>query len=141
MEALVAFSLAGTIIQVVDFSSKVLTTTHELYKATGNVTVFQQCELVTADLYKISQHLQSCKAQSTNDASLKALLTECSDVASKLLARFEKLRVRGKKSKYKTFSQALKAVFSESDIQSIMRQLAEMRAAIQTHLIVDLRYI
>ncbi|KAL2850309.1 hypothetical protein BJY01DRAFT_245481 [Aspergillus pseudoustus] len=144
MEALAAFSLAGTIIQVVDFSSKVLTTTHELYKATGNVTIFQQCELVTTDLYKISKHLQNCKAQSISnsyvyDVSLQALLTECSDLASKLLARFEKLRVRGKKTKYKTFSQALKSVFSESDIQSIMRQLAEMRAAIQTHLIVDLR--
>ncbi|CEL09005.1 hypothetical protein ASPCAL12149 [Aspergillus calidoustus] len=109
MEALAAFSLAGTIVQVVDFSSKVLTTTHELYKSTEKITIFQPYELVAADLCKITQHLNERKlpqisggqsaATLNNNHSLQALLNECSEVASKLLARFEKLRVQGKKTK------------------------------------------
>ncbi|KAL2848761.1 hypothetical protein BJX68DRAFT_267612 [Aspergillus pseudodeflectus] len=149
MEALAALSLAGTIIQVVDFGWKIFTTTHELYKSTGNVTIFQQCELVTADLHRITQRLEDYKLQSSSkspasatlidDDSLQTLLNESSDVTSKLLARFEKLRVHGKKTKYKSFCQAVKSAFSESDIRGTMRQLSEMRSAIQMHLVVDLR--
>ncbi|KAL2836736.1 hypothetical protein BJX68DRAFT_273368 [Aspergillus pseudodeflectus] len=144
MEALAALSLAGTIIQVVDFGSKILTTTHELYKSTENITIFQQCELVTADLHKITQQLNNCNPRRSRnsrisptpdiDNSLQSLLNECFNVASKLLARFEKLRVRGKKTKYKTFSQAVKAVFSESEIQ-----IVDLRAQVNTLISTDSR--
>jgi hypothetical protein len=150
MEALAAFELAGIIIQTVEFSWKVLTRTHELYKSNEKVTIFQQCEVVTLDLYDINQNLKNRKLQYTrgshasrttrNDDSLQTLLDECSEVASKLLARFQKLRVKGQRTRFKSFSQAIKSVFSEREIQSTMSQLANLRAAIQTHLILDLKY-
>jgi len=51
MDPLTAFSVAGTVIQFVDFSSKLLLGAHGLYKSTSGVlTANQELELVTNDL-------------------------------------------------------------------------------------------
>jgi hypothetical protein len=154
MDPITAFSIAGTVVQFVDFSCKILTTTKELYKSSsGTVSLFQNFELVATDLCQLSQRLsnfkhkmtsggEGCSSQSVEaDNTLYRLCAESSAISSELLTRFNKLRVQGNSTKFKSFSKAVKSVFSESDIQETMRRLSEVRAAIQMHLLVDLRYV
>jgi hypothetical protein len=59
MDPLAALSLAGTIVQFVDFGSKLLATGRELYKSTnGSLTVNDEIELVTSDLLAITLKLR-----------------------------------------------------------------------------------
>ncbi|KAK2762644.1 hypothetical protein FQN54_000817 [Arachnomyces sp. PD_36] len=153
MDPITAFSIAGTVVQFVDFSCRVLTTTKELYKSSsGNVSLFQNFELVATDLYQLSQRLsnlnhgrnlsggESISPKSVEaDNTLYQLCAESSAIALELLTRFNKLRAQGSGTKFKSFAKAMKSVFSESDIQEMMRRLSEVRGAIQMHLLVDLR--
>jgi hypothetical protein len=59
MDPLTALSLAGTVVQFVDFRSKLLLAGRELYKSTtGSLTVNDEIELVTSDLLAITQKLR-----------------------------------------------------------------------------------
>jgi hypothetical protein len=60
MDPLTAFSVAGTVIQFVDYGTKLLLEAHRPYKSTSGVpTANQELELVTADLRGVIRKLQS----------------------------------------------------------------------------------
>src|SRR6187402_1695249 len=59
MDPLSALSLAGTIVQFVDFTSKMLSDSRQLYQSTsGFLDAHEQIELVTADLRSVVAKLQ-----------------------------------------------------------------------------------
>lgn len=59
MDPLTALSLAGTIVQFVDFGSKLLVECHQLYKSkSGSLTVNDELSLATEDLRMVVDKLQ-----------------------------------------------------------------------------------
>jgi hypothetical protein len=58
MEAVAAFGLAASILQVVDFASKILTTGHQIYQA-GATVHNAELELVVNDFAILSKRLRS----------------------------------------------------------------------------------
>ncbi len=59
MDPLTALSLAGTIVQFVDFGCKLLAKGRELYKSsTGVLTVNEELELTTTDLRALIEKMQ-----------------------------------------------------------------------------------
>jgi len=98
MDPLTAVGLAGTIVQFVDFSSKLLLEGRELYKS-GSAELNLQVEAATKDLLEFSIKLQrlvsdpDVNIQATDNViALGKLCEECSELAYELLARLDQLK-------------------------------------------------
>jgi hypothetical protein len=95
-----ALSLAGTIIWFVDFSSKVLSQTRQLYVSqAGALPVNQELELVTSDLFALSQKLPDVELESPETQegkALRKLAVSCSEIAVELSTKLNGLKVDAK---------------------------------------------
>jgi len=98
MDPLTAVGLAGTIVQFVDFSSKILLGTGQLYRH-GELNLNSQSEAVTQDLLDFCTKFQrlphlhgGTRAPTENDLALAKLCGECNNVAEELLTRLNALK-------------------------------------------------
>ncbi|OCL07618.1 hypothetical protein AOQ84DRAFT_222678 [Glonium stellatum] len=145
MDPLNALSCAGTIVQFVDFSTRILSRTYELYKSPNSIiTVNQELDLVATDLFQLSQKLRvsvrDVTAPDTEDERmLENLCLASSEIATELTTRLNDLRVQGKHRKWKSFQQAIKSVWSERDIMELTQRLSTLRDSVQIHVVVGLR--
>jgi hypothetical protein len=148
MDPLTALSLAGTIVQFVDFGSKLLSAGRELYKSTtGSLTVNDEIELVTSDLLAITQKL---RPDQSLGLEFQQICVEAARLAQELLGKLDKVKVKttaedridGKgreKQKWKTLKQALASVWSDDDIVALVERLSRIRQAIETRILLSLR--
>jgi hypothetical protein len=150
MDPLTALSLAGNIVQFVDFSSKLLSAGRELYKSTtGSLTVNDEIELVTSDLLAIARKL---RPDQNLGLEFRQMCDEAVRLAQDLLRRLDKLKVKtrvedgvGKKEldkeKWKSAKQALASVWFSKDMTALVDRLSKIREAIETRILLSLRYV
>jgi hypothetical protein len=101
MDPLSAIGLAGTIVQFIDFSRKILVGGAELYKsANGIIELNRQVELATQDLTNFTIKLQrspqtqnSSAIPTEDELALSKLCSDCNVVAEQLLERLGKLKL------------------------------------------------
>jgi hypothetical protein len=139
-----ALSVAGTLIQFVDFCSKVLSHTRELYKSkTGALSANQELELAAADLYVISQqlpHPEKKAFESSDEQSLRELAATCSEISVEISSKLIRLKIsRGKYKKWPSFFQALRLVWSEDEIRELKERLSRCRETLQMHIVAGLK--
>jgi hypothetical protein len=98
MDPLTAVGLAGTVVQFVDFSSKIVIGAKELYKH-GELKLNAQAAAVARDLLDFctklqlsSQNYDGSEAPTENDLALIKLCGGCKDVAKELLAKLDLLK-------------------------------------------------
>lgn len=150
MNPLDALSLAGTIIQFVEFGSKVLAGTSELYNSGAEaLTVNRQLSLVSQDLNSLSKRLSdsfwglsSMEVVSTPaDDSFLFICKDASELSTELNAKLNDLKVTavGKRRIWQTLKQALKSVWSEKELMALMGRLTHLRDSIQMHVVVHIR--
>ncbi|KAF7861959.1 hypothetical protein EAF04_007840 [Stromatinia cepivora] len=150
MNPLDALSLAGTIIQFVDFSSKVIAGTNELYRSGAqSLNVHQQLGLAADDLSKLSKRLSDSYSDlcgnrvipTPTDNSFICICKNAMEVSTELNSKLSSLKVTatGKCRKWQTLKQALKSVWSEKELTDLKNRLALLRDSIQMHIVVDLR--
>jgi len=143
LDPLTAISLAGTIVQFVDFSSKVISKTRELSKSTyGAAEEEYNVEIVTGDLLKLSQDLRDGRASGSDDKDdqkLEALCDGCISLSEKLIARFQKLKVRPGMGKVHVLGQAIKTVWSRKELDQLIEQLEGYRRQLELHVFVSFR--
>ncbi|KAF8253283.1 hypothetical protein K440DRAFT_657280 [Wilcoxina mikolae CBS 423.85] len=121
MEPLAAIGLVGNIVQFVDFTSKILSKTQQIYRsADGALSENIDTELVTNDLAKLSAGLRAC-----GDPALE-----------KLSAASES---EWKEGKMEECGKALRAVWSKEEIDDIQKKLSSFRDEMNLHIVVDLR--
>jgi hypothetical protein len=85
MDLLTAWSLAGTVVQSVDFGSKVLNNDSGLYKSlTGLLTANEETELIAADFRFLTTKLGQSLSTDISGASTRAIMK-----TSQLLRRYE----------------------------------------------------
>ncbi|KAF8862788.1 hypothetical protein BDZ45DRAFT_723015 [Acephala macrosclerotiorum] len=147
LDPLTALSVAGTIIQFVDFSSKLLAKSHEIYASGASVDNFQ-LEEIARDLEGLNARLQKPliaqeslgAPRSDSDLSLLKLGEQCASVAVELIAALEELKVRGKKHmQWKNFRNALKSVWRKEAVDAINMRLQNFREELGLHILVTLR--
>jgi len=140
MDPLSAVSLAATVVQFVDFASKVLSKTNELYNsATGASLSNSECATVTRDLIALDKRLTDRSSKrgslSKEEYALEALCRGCNVIADELLEHLEKIKVQGKHKRWKSLRQALKSISSESAVDEISKRLGRYREELDTHLL------
>jgi hypothetical protein len=112
MEGLAAISLAGNIVQFVDFACELLSNCRSLYRsANGYLSVNAEIALITTDLRALVAKWRYARnsgaagestcltqAQSEEQKAFESICDGAEDVAKEIIARLESLKMEGNKS-------------------------------------------
>jgi len=169
MDPLTALGLASNIVQFVDFASKLISQSHEIYQsADGALEDNLALEHVAKNLSRLGGELKSKRADiktgrealarerewakkdgrvisspekvTAAGKQLQQLSKECSAVSNELLQELEKLKIKGPHKRWESFRQALNSVWSQEKIRALETRLEGIRKQLDTTLLVCLRY-
>ena len=148
MSAADAFQLASAVIQVIDFSTKIVGKGHQLYKD-GTTSEDIHIEKTTAELGRLSTglsiSLSSVKATRVLDPdeeNFHELCNDCCALAAKLRERLNTLKLdpsTTKNRRWKSLRQALKTVWSKEEIDAAASDLDRYRTQLTLTTVVELR--
>jgi|SRR5271156_5630563 len=144
MDPLTALGVASSVVQFVDFTSKLISGSYELYKSDyGVVEATSSLEALTSNLIAVSNDLsRSLKASKSIPKELELLCKECVAEASKLLSVLESLKVEGSDRRlWKSFKTALKTIWSQDKIDSFQGRLDSFRQQITMSIVVSLKLV
>ncbi|KAF2198163.1 hypothetical protein GQ43DRAFT_483523 [Delitschia confertaspora ATCC 74209] len=149
METLTALSLATSVLQTIDFSSKILSKAGQLRKScTGVLPENTELEKVVMHLRNLIQELQERNSLPTSTSqtqnhggahALISLVNMCIQTAKELLDVLEMLKVRGAKTRWKSFRQAVKSVWTKEKIGDMVNRLELIRGGVEFGVIMGLR--
>jgi hypothetical protein len=152
MDPLSALSVAAAVVQFVDFTSGLLSSTYSIYTSkTGDTKPHADLQTITTSLENVSNALlrslteaetqKGGKAGSSkNDEDLARLCRECSSIADELLRALSKLRGQGNHNIWNSFCQALRTVWKQPEISALQMRLKEYREQISMIILVSVRY-
>ena len=148
MEPLSAISLAGTIVQLIDFGCGLLSKGRKIYNsADGALIENSQLEMVAINLMGINKRLNSQSSSQTkssdptsSDVDMERLIKVCDGIAKELLDALSSLKSRGAPRRWQSFRQAFKYVLKKEKIDDLVRRMDSCRAQIAIHLLTSSRY-
>ena len=149
MDPLTALGVASNVIQIVDFSTRLVSKSQKIYKSgDGTLAENVDTETVAKDLRLLNSKLEvsfnaskSSGVINQDDQSLLHLCEKCHVLSDELLLKLEKLKVIGKHRKWKSARQALKSVCGKGDIEQFGSRLVVYRDEINLNITVSLRSI
>ncbi|KAF2114584.1 hypothetical protein BDV96DRAFT_101489 [Lophiotrema nucula] len=146
MDPVSALGLASNIIQIVDFSSRLLSRGREIYLSSeGRLDDHVILDNAARNLSELCQELAKMarapsRTVSLVDQQLEALRAESAAIAMKLQRALESLSTQGGKKKWQSILQGLRSIWKEQDILDLKRRLDDVRKQIDTALLVSLRH-
>jgi len=147
MDPLSALSIAGTVVQFVDFGLNIVSKGRRIYRSgNGTLSEYHDLELLTNDLLTLQAKLRCSipshtpdRKSSADDAALETLCTTSGDLAGTLLERLNMAKAQGRYRAWKSFRQALKSVWSKKAIDEMVERLLAVRDQLQFRVLVSLR--
>ena len=147
MEPLAALSVAANVLQVVDFSARIVSKTSELYNsAHGQLVQHTDITTTTSDLHRLTLKLSESIAPqnvptvlSEDDQALHVLCKGCIDVSQELQHGLNELRVTGFPSKWKSLRKALKTIWTKGHISELQSRLASYREQLDSRILVGIK--
>jgi hypothetical protein len=147
-----ALSVAGAVVQFVDFASKIVSKGWRLYRSPdGALLEHRVFELTTRDLISLVKRLRNSlpkeSSKSLNqgdrgdqgDQALAALCERCTSAGDTVLAGLKALKIKGKNSPWKSFRQALKIVWDTEELNAVADTLVSIRREVETHILISLK--
>jgi len=144
LDPLSALSVAGTIVQFVNFSSELLSQGRELYKMNkGQLMIDTELELVINDLCAVIKKFRGPLTSGASNATepddpraeFDKICDTAASIAEELLGKLENMKVdRPKDGKWKTLCQIVKIVWSRDEIEGFVKRLNTLREAINTRI-------
>lgn len=132
MDPLSCLAVAGTVVQFVDFSSKLISASHELYRD-QSLEVHEQIARSTNDILDYSVKLQrslrltnGSATLSGDDLLLESICRGCDELVHDLLARLEKLKVTRNQKEHKlwkTLTVVFQSIWTKEDLFVILEKL------------------
>lgn len=139
MEALATVSAVSSAVQLVDFSSKCIAKTVELYRSSdGALEENVSVQAAVEHLSNLTIEVQHC-ATSAGDIQLQNLCIRVSDVSFSLVRVLDTFKVHGSKSKIRSLRKVIRCVWSKERVQELENRLAGFRAEINLHIVVKTR--
>lgn len=146
MDPLTALSLAGTVVQFIQFAAQIVQVT-----VSGASPAHEELETRTLALRDFIVRLRRPRASGnasasllspaeTPDKTLQDLCDACAATADELLARLDRLKVEGNNKMWKNFQNAIKSAWSQKELESLSKRLSEIRTALDTHVLANLKY-
>jgi hypothetical protein len=156
MDPLTALSLAGTLVQFIDFGSRLLSAGQELYKsASGNLAAEEELQLLTADLKAVVNKIRPVTISHPSEESgpiteddqkrQKVFETICDKtvkVAQELINKLDKVKIEGTKHrKLKTLHQLIMREWSREEIDGLVNRLSALKEAFDREVLVAILYV
>jgi hypothetical protein len=154
MDVMTGLSLAGTIVQFVDFGTRLLSDCRGLYKSsTGVLDPNQELELVTDDLHRLINKLRLFLPttepydprnldEEKDEEAFKDICDGATKVAEDLLRRLNKLKVNGSKHrKLESLQQAVRSAWSKREIINLVERLSGFRRALDSRVLFSIRQV
>lgn len=156
MDPLSALSVAGTIIQFVDFGTKLLSSSYELYKSRrGSLKINQELELVTADLQAVVTKMRKCCSTIPGDTirpiaeeaprdenSFHQICDETANVAEELLKGLRRLKVKDTGCHIlNSFRAALDNAWSKDQIRELTERLSVLKESLQSRSLLSIQQV
>lgn len=141
MDPFSALGLAANVVQFIDFGTKLISESHEIYKSTtGTSTGMVELETIYTDLNNFAKGLQTPDHSSNRtpeDESLRQLAASCLTVADELLAIVSALKVDAKSHhrKWRSVRHAIKVTWKQGDIDNLQKRLADFRGQLTIRLL------
>ena len=144
MDPLTAFSLACGVIQVVDFSIKVLAKCKEIHDH-GALSELQEVEDITKHLADLRTDVSPPQGlgttQTPGERDLRELAKTCSATAEQLVAKLQTLKIEGPHKKRQAIQKTVKALRQRREIHDIEKRLDSYRSVLDTKILVNLRFV
>lgn len=138
LDPLTAVSLAGTVVQFVDFTAKIVSKAREFSgAASGHAQGVSSPQILAADLMSLSEKLKgglqatSNEGLSDDDQALKEVCNGCIQLSEKMLQRLKSLNVREGDGKFRVMLQASRSVWSQRELDDLANDLARFRGQLQ----------
>ena len=151
LDPLSALSLAGNVLQVVDFSTKVICQATRLYQSTTDtVDVYSELDLVISDFTKLCDLVEYPSSpdkgshSTENDLALQSLCKACRQIALEVLERLNALKLRrskGESRAWASLNSALMWHWKKEKREDLVRRLSIIREQVQLRVVVGLRYV
>lgn len=137
MDPLTAISLASSIVQFIDYSTKLIHGAKEIYgSVTGATEENHRLENVTAEMQTLSLKLLPRQdAQQTEDEqALSRLAAECKILSDQILALLKSIKPKDFNSKRQSVWAALKSKWNEREKQELEERLKNCRSQLELQL-------
>jgi hypothetical protein len=143
LEALSAIALASSIIQFVEFGSKILASGYETYHSVhGTTDENVSLEYLTQSLYKFQDQLSTpSKPHEHSDHELQNLAKQCSYLAGDLLLLFDSLKVKetGLVRTWEALRQSCRQAWKKDDIAKKWEQLNSINGLVTSRMVYMIR--
>ena len=144
MDPLSGISLAGNILQFLDFATNIISQGHEIYRSSDGAGERNlEIEAAAKRLFELNKYLPGTVPHRANgnafDHGLMGVANSCSAVAKELLEVLEKLKVEGKHRKWKSLQQAFKTIWTQDKVDKLVQRMAQYRQEMLLQLLVPMR--
>jgi hypothetical protein len=155
MDPLSALSLAGTVIQFVNFGTKLLSTSVKLYKSSrGRLETHEELELTIVDLQSVVLKLRrTCyvilpepggppiEDDQFQGNCFSETCDEAARIAEEILNKLKGLEVReGKHHAWESLKAAVRSAWSNDEILLLRQRLSLFKETLNSRLVLSIRY-
>lgn len=146
MESIAALTLASNMIQVVDFSVRVLSRSHEIYASTdGTLKEYSIVNTASKNLTGLLYNFKDlapkdARQQNAADLQLLELAKRSGELGHKLQALIRKTRPSDTNRKWRSVYQALMSIATDKELMALKDQMHDLRREVDTALLISLRY-
>lgn len=142
MDAVAAFSLAGTILQFIDTGSRFVALAWKLYQRGLEDTDKHYYLLkITDSLNAVLPELKSSKSDDVNESNLGKLAEDCGEIAAQLLTALKKISAVGTGRRRDALKTAFRLYYKQGDVRTLEDQLGSFRSQLNLHLLLALRWV
>jgi len=143
LDPLSAISLAGAVVQFVNFSVRLASAGHELYEK-GSLANNDAVEQITLDIAHLAEELgahrpPASKHPSQDEIALQQLASSCKELAEEMMAVLKTLKVQEPKNGLEVVRKSLRSMRKKGKIQNIEKRLDKIRDELSLRLTAILR--
>lgn len=142
MDPLGAIGLAGNIITFVDFTSKLIAKTHEIYSSsTGITNEHADLAKVINDVHTMTRQLDCSAGPPVTDdeTALFDLVKECRKLSADLVRALKRLQTRNPSSKLESFHGAWRVMREKDNLESLEKRVDRYRRQILDRIVIMMR--
>ena len=137
LESLAALSLAGNIVQFVDFGCRLFSKSRELYGSSDGILAENvELEDIANSLTALSKGLKVGSSQTQKESidyiTLRSLAKDCESIATALLEALRELKVKDPQKKLQCFRTALKRIWRSERIENVSKRLERSSSLLTT---------
>ena len=142
-----AFGIAINVLTFIDFSRKVISKMSALHRSPNGTLIEHREMLARADqLENLDKKLRESLSDASSGAALtraelglQDVLAECKVLAEGMQAAFSQFTAEPGQSKFKSFRQASKSVWSKEGLIDMYNRLQALQSQLLTHLLIVLK--